>query len=54
MANGIYRTKGGWANEDSVRVRYSDGTELDLPASKYAQDGGSPPIDELPWNDGDA
>lgn len=54
MANGLYRTKNGWANEDSVRVRYDDGKELDVPASQYITDGYDPPLEELPWSNGDA
>lgn len=49
MAIGLYRTKDGWANEDSVRVQYDDGKELDVPASQYVADGYQPPLDELPY-----
>ena len=50
MATGLFRTRDGWANEDSVRVRYGDGTELDIPASQYVADGYEPPLDELPFS----
>ena len=49
MAVGLSRTKDGWANEDSVRVRYDDGKEIDIPASQYVADGYTPPLDELPY-----
>lgn len=53
MTQGLYRTKDGWLNEDSVRVRYTNGNELDVPASQYIAFGFNPPLEELPWCDGD-
>ena len=53
MTQGLYRTKDGWLNEDSVRVRYTNGNELDVPASQYVAFGFDPPLEDLPWGDGD-
>ena len=49
VAEGICKIKGGWATEDSVRIRYPDGTELEIPASRYSEQGYSPALDDLPW-----
>jgi hypothetical protein len=35
MPVGLYRERGGWGDEHSVRVRYDDGEELDLPEGEY-------------------
>jgi hypothetical protein len=51
MAIGLYKIKDGWANEDSVWVRYDDGKQLEIPASQYVADGYEPPIDDLEWKD---
>lgn len=49
MALGLYRTKSGWANQDSVRVRYSDGREIDVPEDEYRASDYLPNFDDLPW-----
>jgi hypothetical protein len=54
VAKGLTRTKDGWGNEDSVRVRYPDGNELDLPAPEYKAKGYQPPFDDLLWTHDDA
>ena len=35
MAIGLYRETDGWGTEDSARVRFPDGSELDVPRSEY-------------------
>ena len=35
MPTGIYRVKDGWANQDSVTVRYDDGKELEMSEADY-------------------
>ncbi|MEO9168657.1 MAG: hypothetical protein ABI230_09665 [Aestuariivirga sp.] len=52
MAVGIWREKDGWANEHSVRVKYPDGKEIDVPEHLYRSSGYKPPFEELPWEDG--
>jgi hypothetical protein len=48
MAKGIRRIKDGWGDQDSVLVKYSDGAEMEIPASQYVAQGHHPPIDALP------
>jgi hypothetical protein len=48
---GIYRERNGWANQHSVRVKYDEGNELDVPEDRYKSDGYQPPFDQLPWKD---
>ena len=54
MATGLNRTRDGWANQHSARVRYADGKELDVPEDQYRSQGYLPPFDKLPWTDGNA
>ncbi|MEL7196863.1 MAG: hypothetical protein AAGL10_00970 [Pseudomonadota bacterium] len=49
MTKGISRTKNGWAEDDSVRVRYGDGTEIEIPRIQYVALINNPPFDKLPW-----
>ena len=49
MAMGLCRIKDGWSNEDSVRVRYEDGKEMEMPASQYQAQGYAPSLDQLQW-----
>ncbi|WP_165844053.1 hypothetical protein [Phenylobacterium kunshanense] len=48
MAIGLYRETDGWGTEDSARVRFPDGSELDVPRSEYDAACHEPPFDELP------
>ena len=48
MAIGLYRETDGWGNSESARVRYPDGSELDLPRDEYDAAGHHPPFHELP------
>lgn len=48
MAVGLYKEIGGWGTEDSARVRYSNGRELDKPCSSYEADDDQPVFDSLP------
>jgi len=47
VTKGIYRERLG--NLASVRIRYDDGEEIDLPEDRYRAQGYDPPIDWLPW-----
>ena len=49
MAIGIYKVKNGWANQDSVSVKYSDGTEMNVSEELYISKGYEPPISELEY-----
>jgi hypothetical protein len=49
MTRGVYREHNGWGNQNSVRVRYDDGEEIDLPEERYRAQGYDPPFDWLPW-----
>lgn len=51
MTQGIFRTKNGWADDDSVCVRYGDGTELEVPRIQYEALINNPSFDALPWHD---
>ncbi len=48
MAVGICKTKGGWGNQDSAKVRYDDGTILEVPKDQYEDKGYEPPFYNLP------
>jgi hypothetical protein len=48
MATGLYRETDGWGNDESARVRYPDGSELDVPRHEYEAEYHEPPFDELP------
>jgi hypothetical protein len=48
MPRGKCKIKDGWAGEDSVIIVYDDGTELEVPASRYEAQGYEPPIASLP------
>ena len=50
MTVGMYRIKDGWGNQDSVRVRYNDGNELELPEDKYIENDYKPHIYDLKYN----
>lgn len=51
--DGSCKIKNGWVNEDSVRVRYSDGRTLEIPATQYKDMGYLPHFDELDWCEDD-
>ena len=48
MARGICKIKNGWANQDSVWVRYDEGQKLEIPEDKYRAAGHQPPFEQLP------
>ncbi len=48
---GIYRERNGWGTQHSVRVKYDEGEELDMPEDRYRASGHQPPFDQLPWKD---
>jgi hypothetical protein len=45
---GLCRIKAGWRNQDSVLVRYGDGTVQELPARRYIELKYLPPLEDLP------
>ena len=47
MPLGLCRIKDGWTNQDSVLVRYNDGTVQELPAHRYAEQRYLPSIHDL-------
>ncbi len=49
MTRGIYKTKNGWADDDSVCVRYPDGLELEVPRIQYEALINNPSFESLPW-----
>jgi hypothetical protein len=50
MPRGVCKIKkNGWIVEDSVLVRYDDGSKLEMPAQRYVEDGYSPLLSQLPW-----
>jgi len=49
MATGLYKVKNGWANQDSVKVRYSDDSEMDVSAEQYVAQGYKPDLSELKY-----
>jgi hypothetical protein len=48
MAKGLYRETGGGENAEFARVRYPDGSELDIPRHEYEAELHEPPFAELP------
>jgi hypothetical protein len=51
VTQGIYRERVG--SQNSVRIRYDDGEEIDLPENRYRAQGYDPPFDQLPWKGAD-
>ena len=47
MPLGLCRIIDGWVTQDSVLVRYSDGTVQELPARRYIAQRYLPSIDDL-------
>jgi hypothetical protein len=50
-ARGIYRERNGWGTQHSVRVKYDEHQELDVPEDRYRARGYQSPFDQLPWKD---
>jgi hypothetical protein len=48
MPIGLYRETEAGGNAEIARVRYPDGSELDVPRSEYEAADHEPPFDELP------
>lgn len=51
-AHGLYRLHNGWiglCTQDAARVRFSNGTERDVPEDEYRAQDYTPPFDTLPW-----
>jgi hypothetical protein len=48
MAIGLYKETGGGGNEEFARVRFQDGSELDIQRHEYEAECHEPPFDELP------
>ena len=48
---GLFRERNGWGDQHSVRVKYDERQEIDLPEDPYRERGYQPPFDELPWKD---
>jgi hypothetical protein len=48
MAKGIRRIENGWGNQDSVVVKYPNGSEMEIPLSQYVAQRHKPPIGEPP------
>lgn len=48
MPVGVCKIKDGWANQDSVIVKYDDGQTQEIPASQYISQGYQPDIERLP------
>jgi hypothetical protein len=46
---GLFRERNGWGDRHSVRVKYDERQELDLPEDRYRERGYQPPFDELSW-----
>lgn len=44
---GLYRETDGWGTTESARVRYPDGSELDIQRHEYESEGHEPPFEEL-------
>ena len=47
MAIGLYRETGAGENDEFARVRFPDGSELDVPRHEYESAFHQPPFDEL-------
>jgi len=45
---GLFRERNGWDDQHSVRVKYDERQEIDLPEDRYRERGHQPPFDELP------
>jgi hypothetical protein len=50
-AIGIWRERDGTAKQHSVRVKYLDGNELEMPENNYRDSKYLPHFDDLPWKD---
>jgi hypothetical protein len=50
-AIGIWREKDERAKQHSVRVKYLDGNELEMPEDHYRDSKYLPHFDDLPWKD---
>jgi hypothetical protein len=48
MAIGLYRETGSGENDEFARVRFPDGSELDVQRHEYEAELHEPPFDELP------
>jgi len=48
MAKGLYRETGTGENAELARVKFPDGSELDIPRHEYEAEGHEPPFHELP------
>lgn len=48
MTNGLYRETGSGEDDEFARVRYPDGSELDLPRHEYDAAVLEPPFRDLP------
>jgi len=48
MPKGLYRETGAGENDEFARVRYPDGSELDVQRHEYELTAYEPPFDELP------
>jgi hypothetical protein len=48
MAKGLYRETGSGENAELARVKFADGTELDVQRHEYETECFEPPFDELP------
>ncbi len=48
MPIGLCRIKDGWGNQDSVLIRYGDGTVQELPARRYIELKYLPKLEDLP------
>lgn len=48
MTIGLYRETGSGEDDEFARVRYPDGSELDLPRHEYEATVLEPPFHELP------
>ncbi len=51
MARGLWKKRLGWGQEDSVRIKYPDGKEVEIALSIYRKRGFLPPPELLPWRD---
>lgn len=48
MAIGLYRETGSGEDDEFARVRYPDGSELDIPRHEYDAEAHEPTFRELP------
>jgi hypothetical protein len=52
--HGLYRIRDAWiglTTQLSIRVRYSDGKELEIPEDQYRVQEYQPPFDALQWKE---